>query len=247
MKQELQKQFVVFDIFGDWAHFKKPMTTMSPQSYSIPTGTAIIGMISAILGLDKNSYWDSFSAGSYELAMGVVSPIQKTVIPFNTLKVENKADFYNISARKQTNIEYVQNCRYRIWFSSTDENLMSKLETYIKNHFSEYTVSLGQAWTLANFSYVNTIQISEVKIFCDETTDQEEVEIQSIVPKKYVKKINFQDRHILSQHIPIAMKDNSRELIDIQTCFFDMQGRSVKGLFRKYYTMDNGDHIVCLQ
>ena len=78
-------KFVVFDIWADYAQFKKPFTTMSPQTFSMPSGTAIVGLISAIVGLDKNEYWTKFPKNSYQLAIGIRETIKKVVIPFNTL------------------------------------------------------------------------------------------------------------------------------------------------------------------
>ena len=53
-------KIIIFDIWGDYAHFKKPYTTTSPLTYSIPSRTALTGIIGAIMGIrkDKNNETD---------------------------------------------------------------------------------------------------------------------------------------------------------------------------------------------
>ena len=45
---------LVFEVYGKYAHFKKPYTTTSPLTYSIPSRTALTGIIGAIIGIEKN-------------------------------------------------------------------------------------------------------------------------------------------------------------------------------------------------
>ena len=50
---------LVFDIKGDYGHFKKYYTTSSPLTFSIPR-TTVSGMIGALIGLDKEEYLKYF-------------------------------------------------------------------------------------------------------------------------------------------------------------------------------------------
>ena len=47
------KKVLVFDIWSEYGHFKKPYTTTSPLTFSIPSRTALTGIIGAILGIEK--------------------------------------------------------------------------------------------------------------------------------------------------------------------------------------------------
>ena len=42
-----------FKIDGDWAHFKKPETNNNPLSHDLIPKTALIGMIGAVLGIER--------------------------------------------------------------------------------------------------------------------------------------------------------------------------------------------------
>jgi CRISPR-associated protein Cas5h len=43
---------LVFDIWSDYAHFRRGYTTTSPLTYPFPTRTALTGIVAAILGLE---------------------------------------------------------------------------------------------------------------------------------------------------------------------------------------------------
>lgn len=46
-------KMLVFDVWGDYAHFRRFYTTTSPLSFPIPPRTALCGLIGAIIGLEK--------------------------------------------------------------------------------------------------------------------------------------------------------------------------------------------------
>ena len=47
------KEILIFDIQSEYGHFRKYNTTTSPLTYSIPTRTAIAGILGAILGMER--------------------------------------------------------------------------------------------------------------------------------------------------------------------------------------------------
>lgn len=62
-------KILCFELFGDYAQFRKFFTNMSPLSFSIPPRTVLMGIIGAMLGVDKaenpehftpqDSFWHS--------------------------------------------------------------------------------------------------------------------------------------------------------------------------------------------
>lgn len=112
-------KFVVFEVTADLAQFKKPFTTMSPQTFGFPTGTALVGMIAAIVGLDKDKYWRYFPENDYQIAVGLIQgyPLKKVVVPINTLKTTSPTHFYRFKEHKRTTMEFIKDARFRIWFT----------------------------------------------------------------------------------------------------------------------------------
>jgi len=233
--------FVVFDIWADYAQFKKPFTTMSPQTFSIPTGTAVIGLVSAIIGLDKDEYWKFFPADSYTMAIGVRNEIKKVVIPINTLKTTQAKHFYRFEEHKRTTMEFIKNGKFRIWFAWKNEELFALLYENLKRHESHYTVCLGLAWNLADFEFIGIFNEEPVK-----STDNYQ-EINSIIPKKLIgemERIDFENRKIFSNNIPVRMKaDNSRIVEQYDEYIFDIEGRPIRAKIDNVMNV-GGDHII---
>jgi CRISPR-associated protein Cas5h len=75
---------IVFDIWGDYGHFKKFHTTASPLTFSFPPPTAVIGIVAAILGIDKENYWDTFSHDNTRLA-DIIIPLKSVFNPAASL------------------------------------------------------------------------------------------------------------------------------------------------------------------
>ena len=55
------KTILVFDIFGDYAHFRKYFTNMSPTTFVVPPRTVLTGIIGALIGISKEENPESFS------------------------------------------------------------------------------------------------------------------------------------------------------------------------------------------
>jgi CRISPR-associated protein Cas5h len=233
--------FVVFDIWADYAQFKKPFTTMSPQTFSIPTGTAMVGMISAIVGLDKNEYWRYFPKNSYKLAFGVREVIKKVVIPINTLKTTQIKHFYRFEEHKRTTMEFIKDGKFRIWFAWENEAIFAQLFEKLKRHESHYTASLGLAWNLANFEFIGLFEEEEIQ------ASGEYIEIHSIIPKRCIgemERIDFENRKIFINNIPVRMKaDNTRIIEQYDEYLFDSDAQPIRAIIDGVLKI-GGDHIV---
>jgi CRISPR-associated protein Cas5h len=234
-------QYLVFNVRADLAQFKKPFTTMSPQTFGFPPGTTVIGMISAILGLDKEHYWQYFPENSYRLAIGIRKPIKKVVIPINTLKTTLPKHFSRFEEHKRTTMEFIKDGMFRIWFAWDNQEMFASLVNNIRNHESFYTVSLGLAWNLADYSYIG--------LFDGQTKmgDDQFVEIDSVIRKDILKEVQFEERVIYSTRIPVRMKtDGSRIVEQYSDYLFDNNGQSLWAQVKEYEEISNGERIVLL-
>jgi len=64
-------QGILLDIDGNWAHFRKPETSNNPLSHDLIPKTALIGLIGAVLGVDRESMKPLFPQLSEDLLYGV--------------------------------------------------------------------------------------------------------------------------------------------------------------------------------
>ena len=145
------ESFLVFDISGEYGHFRKFNTTTSPLTYGIPTPTAVIGVLGAVLGIEREndkgkvssgqeSLRESFSADRTGMAIRVLNPVNKVNVGFNLLATKSPQTFFNVVNRTQIEYELLKNPGYRIylqWDHPRREELIDRLRE--KNfHFTPY-------------------------------------------------------------------------------------------------------------
>jgi len=153
---EPKGKVLVFDVWGDYAHYRNIETTTSPLTYSIPTGTALAGMVSAIVGLPRDSYYETFSPENARFAIRPMSRLRKTRINITLINTSRGFLLQDIGENPRTLIpcEFVKDPKYRIYVWIRDENLRAKLRGFLEEHKSYYTPCLGTANLIADFAYI---------------------------------------------------------------------------------------------
>jgi len=232
---------IVFDIKGDFAHFKRIYTTSSPLTYSFPPLPTLKGIIGAIYGASKEEYLSIFSNETTRLAIRIINPIKKIRLGINL--INTKDNFWtpvkrrHHEARTQIRTEFIKDAHYRIYFSHSDSSILTVLEDYIKNHKSVFTVSLGLSELLADIEYIETIDFLEVH--------NEEVEIASIIPLSFMEErsINFEgNKKYFKERVPFSMNVD-REVDKYEDFIFEPDGKSIKLFMKNFFKGDNGESV----
>jgi CRISPR-associated protein Cas5h len=236
---------LIFDIWADYAHFKKYYTTTSPLSFSIPPKTTLYGIIGAILGLDKKDYLNYFQKGECRIGIRIKEPIKKTRINLNLINTKTAKMMSRIDNRTQIRTEFLKDAKYRIYFTHKNNDIYSKLKEYLQNHKSVYSISLGLSENLANFEFVGEYNCEKV------VNNQEWEELVTVlrVDDDYLTKgdIDFSqtDREYFSDKVALEMKSD-REVIDYGQVVFERNGKSIKARPKRYYRVEIGENIVLL-
>ena len=239
------EKVLVFDIWGNYAHFKKIYATTSALSYPIPFKTAIYGYVSSIIGnsepnlnleLDKNDnkYLDSFKEGSCMIGIQLISPIIMQRINTN-LRPKFGALGPNDN-RKPTMMEYVYKPHYRIYFYHTENKIYETLRKNLEEHKSYYTPVLGLAYLISNFKYICEAEINENK-------NRELVFIDSVIPKSLFLKFDinntFEDGNEIVETDQYAVEmDNERNVTKRDDILFDRKAKPIKARVTKFYEIN---------
>jgi len=217
---------IVFDIWGDYGHFKKFHTTASPLTFSFPPPTAVIGIVAAVLGIDKESYWDVFSPDDTRVAVRIINPVKKIRIGINVIETKSAGSMFNrIRQRSQIKYEYLKDAHYRIFFSHDDMELMERLKEMLIAHKTIYTLSLGSAQMLAGFSFIGAYKAQELP-------GDSYVSVHSVLPLEENMRINskvirFEENRQYTKEIVSTRMNASREVLDYKTVLFDMNAMSI--------------------
>jgi CRISPR-associated protein Cas5h len=233
---EMKSKAIVFDIWGDYAHFRKIETTTSPLTYFIPTGTALAGMISAMIGLNRDSYYDLFSPENTRLAIRIINPLRKTRINISLMDTSRGFCLRDIGKNPRTLVpcEFVKNPKYRIYLQTTNENIRVKFGDFLRKHLSFYTPSLGTANLIANFAYVNEYDVFK--------TDEEIV--QSVVRKDRGRLFIEENKRYGLERIPVYM-NQERVVQDYADVIYEVDGKPVKMSDTASYKIGS-DNVVFL-
>lgn len=131
---------VSFTVSADWAHFRRIDTTIDKQTYRVPPRTTVAGLVAAILGLPRDSYYDLFGPEQSAMAIECLTPVETMQIPILTVPTtENDiSSAENLDGklvkpeamaaqRQRRSFEYLCDARYRIHLILNDTDVRTDL------------------------------------------------------------------------------------------------------------------------
>jgi len=234
---------LAFDLFGDFAHFRKYYTTTSPLTFSFPPPPTISGILGAIYGTPKNENQIIFGYDNCKIALQIRKPIKKIRMGLNLINTKNDKSFRPIKdehyqPRTQIRTEFVKSPIYRIFISHEDEKIFNSITNHIRSHTCIFTVSLGLSELLADFQFVGIYEAQEIKNY--------EGEVCTVIPKKLLgqKGINLEEnKKYFKEKIPIKMTtDRVVEIYD--DIIYEPDAKCISGQVSKAYQLENGSTIT---
>lgn len=236
----MAEKYLVFDISAFYGHFKKPYTTTSPLTYSIPTRTAVSGIIAAMLGFEKEEYQKYFTKHQAKIGIGIKDPIKKVRISENL--INTKKSMNKIYERTQIKVEFLKDACYRIYFAHRDEQIYGRLKKLLKDHSTVYTISLGLSENLANFTFVGEFEGREV------SGNRGFVEFSSVLPVDVLKKggVEYEDdREYFTETIPVEM-DADRNVKEYREVLFERNSKKIKAKIESYIIIVGIDENIMI-
>ncbi len=243
---------IVFDVWGDWAHFKKFYTTASPITFHFPPITAVKGLVGAILGLGKEKSDDNFYIRVLDglmCAVQIKCPIKTFRMGYNWIETKKAKFLSRIPSEKgryQTVIETVKDPYYRIYLAFPEkESMLTELAGLLRKHKSIYTPYLGISEHLANFRFITETeaQRKQGKTF---------IPIHTVVSIDHLQgngelAIQIQEGHAYQRdRIPVAM-NAERMVTRYESVIYEMNGKPVFVIPREYWELPDGTNISFFQ
>ncbi len=250
------KEILIFDISSEYGHFRKYNTTTSPLTYSIPTRTAIAGMLGAILGMEREvsdgvfpegviPVQEFFSKQNADIAVQIINPVKKENVAINL--INTKTSFYDLTKAGRTQIEFelLKDLKFRIYFNlENNTEVFNELADRIqakKHHFSPY---LGLAQFTAVIEFVDKTKAKLVN-----NHGKEFIEIHSAVNLAKIEDENpveFDYSAMYSaNNMPIEM-NGKREVQEYSEVLIEKNGQPIKAKVENFYKIENYGNIVFL-
>lgn len=150
---------LVFDIKGEYGHFKKPYSPMSPVTFPFPPPPAVMGILGAIMGISKNEYHEKLGWDKLKIGVRLLAPIQIFRSAINLLNTKDGTDKYlrpraNTNTHIQVNYEFLKSPAFRIYLAEMTSENYDLLKGLLKDKKTTYTPALGLAQCLAELTWV---------------------------------------------------------------------------------------------
>lgn len=139
---------LVFDVLGPMAHFRKFYTNSSSLSYPIPPRTALMGLIAALRGRDRDSYYEELGLERARIGVALKSPVRSLMQTVNYLATDGK-DWHGTKRRTQIPLELIlprppaRFVRYRVYFQHREAEWVEWLYTQLEEGEYGYPIYLG--------------------------------------------------------------------------------------------------------
>lgn len=235
-------QVLAFDLVGKLAHFRKYYANNTAMSFSVPPRTTLMGVLAAMLGLPRDSYYAALAGSQLRLGVGVRSPLKKSFHRLNFLKVERPSHLNGSHPDHhiQVPFEVVSGhdltrdlVRYRVYVAPTAagqaifDQLVAQLTTGGGPHFA---LSLGTA----NFSAA----LENVRLHPQAQTrsSDEVLEFHSTVPTELILPQSLATGTAISLEEELLPADfvgaGQRELAAMNRVLFSTDGQPLRAQVR---------------
>lgn len=133
---------ILIEVCGNWGHFKKPETNNNPLTHDFITKTALIGMIGAVLGINRPEMKSLFPQLSEDLLYGVqlINPVQKQSWQFTLRRASNQMK------KAPGAMEFLKDPAWQILITRTSDRSKTIFEQFsqaLETDESCYTPVLG--------------------------------------------------------------------------------------------------------
>lgn len=228
-------QILMMQVSGKMAHFRKYYANNTAMSYFIPPRTSLMGMLAAICGYEKDSYYEMLSSNKIRIGVGIQHPVKKTFHRLNLLKIKGSSDFRGRQGRVQTPFEVVTGhnigqhlVQYSLYISYRDggQPFFESLVNQLQGPGPIYSLSLGPA----NMSgFVSDFHIFEEDQIAEYHVERESLELHTAVNSSGVLSLNWEkDRKLMVEEelTPADFKANyDRELGKMVRLLYTTDGR----------------------
>lgn len=141
----------VFDLTGSMAHFRKYYTNSSSLTYGFPPRTVLMGIIAAILGMERDSYYETMDRSRFSVAIKVPGRRLMQTVNYTRTKEEDLGVLrkFGVVPGTQIPLELLvpdvahSRLRFRIFFSHPDNEMLMETTRRLQKKQIHYPLYLG--------------------------------------------------------------------------------------------------------
>lgn len=235
---------ITLELQGKFAHFRKYYGNNTALSYALPPRTTLTGILAALLGRERDSYYREMAASHLRIGIGIVHPVKKSFHRLNNLMIKGGGDFRGRLGPVQTPYEMVTawDLRtglvvYRVFLSAYEngEAILAEIAKRLEKKDYTYNLSLGPAFCHAQIARVRRYATGSWHTF---KANDEHLEFISAVPIDRINEISPGNGRIVIEEemLPGEFSDNhDRELKSLHKLLFTTSGHPLPVKFTGLY------------
>lgn len=243
-------KLLVFDIKGFFAHFRKHFSTTSSLSYSFPPRTAVVGLVAAIMGYDRDSYYEVFSSEKCRIALQVKSPVRHITNTLNYLMTDKPLTLKKlrgVGGSMQVHVDMLVSgeqkptmLSFKVFFNHEDGKLLNEFAGRVRSRRFAYPPFMGTANNIAEVEYVDLVDAEVYR-------PSGEIEAHTLVPVSAIRRIYPQpERRIYIEELVPADFAGDRKLKRMENYVYEGGGKPLKVMVdREVFNCTlNGEKVV---
>lgn len=230
---------IIFNIEGNWGHFRRPETNNNPLTHDFITKTALVGLIGAVLGKNRKEMTELFPVLTSRFIYGVqvLNDVKKFSFGFSSRKLGGSSKG---EQRSRKRMEILKDPNYKIALALKDtgaETFFDEFVFAVKNSIAAYTPVFGIHNCPANIESKTILEGN----FIEKESGEDEFETNSFVALNYqelAKVTQTKHFHIGIDRIPTYQKDFYNPLDKYVTVAYPSNGNVVKAK-GKFFEFDD--------
>lgn len=229
-KEKAKGPLLAFDVVGPMAHFRKFYTNSSSLSYPVPPRTALMGLIAALLGYERDGYYEELGSERARIGVRLRSPVRTAMQTVNYLFTKNEG-WDGSRGHTQIPLELVlprppeRFVRYRVYFAHADPDLVRELHRQLVQGEYRYPLYLGLTECPA---WVENPRLHDPGTVDWVLNPDEPLPLGTVVPLSRVTELppleRLAGRRLLKDRMPFDFTD-TRRLQSVADVLWEAEGR----------------------
>ncbi len=237
-------KIIVFELWGKFAHFRKFYTNSSSLSYSVPPRTTVEGIIAAMLGYERDSYYDILNADNLGIAVEKMHSTRKIMQSLNYIRATSPGDIISPKEHTQIPFEVItgdENIHYRFYVSHKDQTILEDIKSRVSNNRPVYPLCFGSAPFGCYINYIDSLAGNWV-----ESSEYETV--TTVINNEKIEEIDVHNIQgsLIKERMPRDFGEG-RIINEVGTYIYEEAGKPLKVKIKgEYLKLSNGENIIFL-
>lgn len=233
---------IVFDIKGRFAHFRKFYTNSSSLTYGIPPRTTLAGIVAAILGYERDTYYEVFNSNNLYITSRKMTKTSKIIQTLNYIKATSINAVMVPKEHTQVPFEMLTSKNgvcFRIYLSHKDKGVFDEIQKRLVEQKFAYPPCLGGANFLSSIDYIDTLEGYPLD-------EEDYIKIKTPIRTDYLKdlKIDAYIGKIIRERMAVDF-NKDRTVKEITNYLYDDEGETIEAIvIDGLYRLSNDENIV---